>query len=59
LQHRLDDEAQKRAKLRRAIELVARRHAFELGPDLVRGRQIAGRFVHRSGNPQMNPVRGH
>ena len=59
LQHRLDDETQKRAELRRAIEIVARRHAFELGSDLVRRRQIAGRFVHRSGNPQMNPVRGH
>jgi hypothetical protein len=59
LQHRLDNEAQECAQLRRAIEIVARRHAFELGPDLVRGRQIAGRFVHRSGNPQISPVRGH
>ena len=41
VQHRLDDEAQESAKLRRAAEHVAADHALDRRPDLVRRHNIA------------------
>ena len=41
VQHRLDDEAQERAELRRAAEHVAADHSLQRSPDLVRRHSIA------------------